>query len=297
MTRLTERPPDTGIAVTCRKVQMSKLLDRLDRISKGTVSQMGFGAVRAEKTPPMVLVGRIGKAKSAPTAAALSEAGFDGAILDGVSADDAGKVADSLNGVPWGLKLDEVTSESVAVSREKGCDFLAFTPDKAVLDALSDDDSADDETGRILCISADMDERALQVIEDLPVSAVLLSLDTVKPPLTMDHLLTIGSVRGCFGKYLLVELSGDLSPADLEGLRDIGVDGIVMDASSMSKAALKQCTERLQGLSRRQRKPQGRPGALLPVGASHSEDHDHDDEDFDELRAGRLADRQGGRNG
>ena len=271
---------------------MSKLLDRLDRISKGTVSQMGFGAARVEKTPPMVLVGKIGKAKAASTAAALSDAGFDGAVLDGVSSDDAGKATESLTGVPWGLKLDEVTSEQVAASREKGCDFLAFTPDKAVLEALSDDDKSDDETGRILCISADMDERALQAIEDLPVGAVLLSLDSVKRPLTMDHLLTIGSVRGAFSKYLLVELSGDLSSAELEGLRDIGVDGIVVDAASMSKTALKQCKERLHGLSRRQRKPQSRAGALLPAGSSQSDDHD-DDDDYDELSTGRRG-RSGG---
>jgi hypothetical protein len=276
---------------------MSKLLDRLDRISKGTVNQMGFGAaVRAEKTPPMVLVGRIGKAKAASTAAALSEAGFDGAVLDGVPADDSGKVADSLKGLPWGLKLEEITTEQVAASREKGCDFLAFSSDKAFLEALSDNDKVDDEEGRILCISADMDERVLQVIDDLPVGAVLLSLDSVKPPLTMDHLLTIGSVRGCFNKYLLVELSGDLSSAELEGLRDIGVDGIVVDASSMSKTALKQCKERLQGLSRRQRKPQGRAGALLPMGGSHAEDHDDndDDDDYEELRTGRTAGQHGG---
>ena len=276
---------------------MSKLLDRLDRISKGPVTQMGFGAaVRAEKTPPMVLVGRIGKAKAASTAAALSEAGFDGAVLDSVPADDSGKVADSLKGLPWGLKLEEVTTEQVAASREKGCDFLAFSSDKAFLEALSDNDKVDDEEGRILCISADMDERVLQVIDDLPVGAVLLSLDSVKPPLTMDHLLTIGSVRGCFNKYLLVELSGDLSSAELEGLRDIGVDGIVVDASSMSKTALKQCKERLQGLSRRQRKPQGRAGALLPMGGSHAEDHDDndDDDDYEELRTGRTAGQHGG---
>ena len=280
---------------------MSKLLDRLDRISKGTVTQMGFGvAVRAEKTPPMVLVGRIGKAKAASTASALSEAGFDGAVLDGVPADDSGKVTDSLKGVPWGLKLEEVTTEQVAASREKGCDFLAFSSDKAFLEALSDNDNdkVDDEEGRILCINADMDERLLQVIDDLPVGAVLLSLDSVKPPLTMDNLLTIGSVRGCFNKYLLVELSGDLSPAELEGLRDIGVDGIVVDAGSMSKTALKQCKERLQGLSRRQRKSQGRAGALLPMSGSHAEDHDDDDddgyEDHDELGTGRTAGRHGG---
>ena len=269
---------------------MSKLLDRLDRISRGTVNQIGFGvATRVEKTPPMVLVGKIGKAKAASTAAALSDVGFDGAVLDGIGIDDAGKLADSLKDVPWGLKLDEVTPELVAGSREKGCDFLAFHPDKAFLEALSDDGKDEEEEGRILCIRADMDERALQVIEDLPVGAVLLSLDSVKPPLTLDHLLTIGVVRGAFSKYLLVELSGDLSSAEFEGLRDIGVDGIVVDASAMSKTALKKCQERLQGLSRRQRKSQGRAEALLPMGG-----HVAEDIDYDESRRCRTTGRYGG---
>jgi hypothetical protein len=87
---------------------------------------------------------------------------------------------------------------------------------------------------------------------------------SIERPLTIQHLMTIGSVRNAFSKFLLVEVSGDLSAGELERLRDVGVDGLVVDATALSAKKLEGLKERLLSLPKRQRSRSGKPIASLP---------------------------------
>ena len=260
---------------------MSKFLDRLDRLSRGPTTAMGFGAGgRTEKLPGMLLVGDLSSGKrSAQAAATLSKIGADGALVPGEGPDGVPEnVADALKDVPWGVRASALTGDAVTGLREKGCDFLAFKPEGAQVGALSDEDAA-----YILCVSQDMDEQALRAIEDLPVDAVLLALDSVGPPLTIQHLLAIGAVRGSFSKHFLLEAPADLTSGELEALKEMGVDGLVVDATAASAKEMRGLQDRLMSLSRRQRNRGRKAGAIQPrdsyaaPASSHSEE---DDEDF-----------------
>ena len=246
---------------------MSKFLDRLDKINRGTPASLGFGvAVRAEKVPSMALIGTLtDPVKSAEAASVLARIGADGALIEGMNTEDVLKgLAQSLGNTPWGLRVHELKGQDVGGYREKGCDFLAFGPEGALLEALEDED-----TGYLLCIPPDMDERYLRTIEDLPVDAALLLMKSVEPPITLQHLITISSVRGAFSKYLLLEVPGTLTAGELEGLREIGVDGLVVDATALSAEELEGLKERLLTLPRRQRMRPSKPRAILP-GTTHT---------------------------
>ena len=242
---------------------MSKFLDRLDRINRGTPTSLGFGlGTRPEKVPSMALLGTLtDPKKSAKGASTLAKIGADGALIDGT--DMEGKLeelAQTLDKVPWGIRVHDLSGEQAVKYREKGCDFLAFQPEAAPLGALGDED-----TGYLLCIQPDMDEQSLRAIEDLPIDAVLLPLKSVEPPLTLQHLITIGVVRSAFTKYLLVEITGALTAEELDGLKDIGVDGLVVDPNTLSVEELEGLRERLLALPKRHRnKPRYSPGAMLP---------------------------------
>ena len=258
---------------------MSKLLDRLDKLSRGPITSMGFGAAtRTEKLPGMALIGTLSSGRRlAQAATALSKIGADGALIQGNVPDSIpATVAEALKNVPWGVRVSELTGEHAARYREKGCDFLAFTAEGTQVGALEDEDA-----GYVLCVPANMDEQSLRAIEDLPVDAVLLTLDSIETPLTLSHLLAIGVVRGSFSKYLLLEVPGDLSDGELEGLKEIGVDGLVVDATSAKDmAALK---DRLMSLPRRQRNRGRKPSALLPresYATPSSPPAEEDDEDL-----------------
>ena len=263
-----------------RKDQMSRLLDRLERINRGVVSSMGFGAqARVERLPSMALIGLLSEpSKALKAATTLAKIGADAALVAATGPEqDIGSLAEKLESLPWGLRVEEFKGGQSAEYKEKGCDFLAFQPDTAHLSALEDED-----TGYVLCIQPDMDERDLRVIEDLPVDAVLLNFSSAKSPLTIQHLITIGSVRGAFSKYLLLEIAGVPAAEELEGLRDIGVDGLVVDATAVSAKELEALKEGLLGLPKRQRDRSRKAFALLPTmtplpEAAASEDDDYDD--------------------
>ena len=260
---------------------MSKFLDRLDKINRGTPASLGFGVpVRAEKVPSMALLATLTEpAKSAEAASVLARIGADGVLIEGMSIEDVLEgLAQSLDNVPWGLRVHELKGEDVNSYREKGCDFLAFGPENALLGALEDEN-----TGYLLCIPPDMDERYLRAIEDLPVDAALLVMKSVEPPITLQHLITISSVRGAFSKYLLLEIPGTLTTGELEGLRDIGVDGLVVDATALSAEELERLKHRLFTLPRRLRARPSKPRAILPSttytpadAPSHEEDEEEE---------------------
>jgi hypothetical protein len=265
---------------------MSKLLDRLDKIGRGASVSMGFGAAaREEKLPGIALLGKLsGAVKSAQAASTLAKLGVDGAIIEGMGIEEISKkLAQTLEHIPWGVSVTELKNGQVGNYRDQGCDFLAFGPKGALLEALEEDD-----TGYILSIDPDMDERYLRTIEDLPVDAVLLSMKSVEPPLTVQDLITISSVRGNFSKYLLLEVTGGFSANELEGLRGIGVDALVVEATTLSAKKLQELRDALLALPKRQRSRSPRASAVLPrgsfvlPGASAGEEEYDDDDEYDE---------------
>ena len=264
-----------------RKVQMSKFLDRLDKINRGATRSIGFGAsARTEELPAMAILGRLSDpAKSAQGAANLTKIGADGALIEGIEVEEISKaLASSLDSVPWGICVQELRSEQTSHYREQGCDFVAFAAERAFLEAFEDE-----ETAYMLRVQPDMDERHLRAIEDLPVDVVVLRLEALNLPLTIQHLITIGSVRNAFSQYLLLEMPGVPTSGELERLRDIGVDGLVVDAIRLSAKKLQQLKDRLLAVPRRPRGRSGKASAVLPHGAyappssSPSEDDEGED--------------------
>ena len=263
---------------------MSKFLDRLDKLSRGPTTALGFGAGgRTEKLPGMALIGDLSSGKrSAQAAATLSKIGADAALVQGDGPEGIPKnVAEALKDVPFGVRASSLTEDAVTGLRDQGCDFLAFAPDGAQVGALSDEDA-----GYVLCVPHDMDEQSLRAIEDLPVNVVLLALDSVEPPLTVQHLLAIGVVRGSFSKYFLLEVPAGLTSGELEGLKEMGVDGLVVDATATSAKEMTGLKDRLMALSHRQRNRGRKSGTVHPrdsyaAPAMPAAESDHEDEDDD----------------
>ena len=255
---------------------MSKLIDWLEKVDRGAVASLGFGAAaRPEKIAPMALIAKLpGSVSSAEGASILAKLGADAVLIEGLDIDQMPKkLAKALEKQPWGLRVSDLKDGQAAEYGGKGCDFLAFGPGEALLGAIQDD-----ETGYILSIEPAMEERRLRAIEDIPVDVVLLRLDSDASPLTLQDLLTIGSVRSAFSKYLLLETRGLLTTSELEGLRDMGVNGVVIDATAHPTDELDALKERVTSLPRQPRTRAKGHNAILPGGAFP--DEDLDDEDY-----------------
>ncbi len=255
---------------------MSKLISRIEKISRGSPAPMGFGAsARAARTPTMAIVGILPR-NNLRGARRLAVLDADGAILGSVGTDKKlASITDALGSVPWGVQTDDLDDKAANALVKKGCDFFLVNPDGATVEATKDDRAA-----FLLSLPTDASDAFLRALEDLPISAAFVSLDA-DGPLTLRHLIQIGSLRAMFDKYLLVEVPVAVSSKELEALRDVGVDAIVVNPENSTQAKLKAMKQRLVELPR-QRKPRSeRANALIPAGLSdraHQDDHDHDDD-------------------
>ena len=260
---------------------MSKFLERLDRINRGaTTTTMGFGAASSSETvPSMALLGILKDGKKLEEeASVLASIGADGAIIDLENSEQIIKKMPNIEGLPWGVRAEDINADKARDYKEKGCDFIGLDPSGADVEALIDEDM-----GYLLYIQPDIDDRSLRGIEDLPVDAVVVPLQSNGSPLTLESLIKIGSVRTMLSGYLLLEVAEPRTPWELKVLKDMGVDGLVVNASSGE--ILKDLKESLTALPKRQRTRGARPSPLLPqggysLGQAPSQDDDGDDDEF-----------------
>lgn len=258
---------------------MSKFLDRLDRISRGSSSPMGFGsASRAEKTPSMALVGLLSHSYL-DSASLLAEVGVDGVLIEGL---DKGtqfrQVTNILGALPWGIGGKHLNEEIAKSHREQGCDFFSFSVDNITSATLSEEDSA-----YLLEIAPDFDDRSLRAIECLPLDAVVLNVNPGWSSLALRDLIAIGSIRSMLDKYLLLQGPVSVTAGELIVLKEIGVDGLVVDVSECPKKTLQQLKENLMSMPKPRKSTSSKGESSLSSSAYRlSQAPSFDDEDDDE---------------
>ncbi len=259
---------------------MSKLLDRLDHIARGAPRALGFAtSTSRERVPPLALLARVSTPQR-DIVAALSDAQVDAVILSQgkLGLKGLGREIKSLKGLTWGVAVEALELEQMEAYKAQGSDFVVFGIEGTYADALEEGDTA-----RVLRVTADLEESTLRGLEDLPVDVVLLQRPGDEGPLKLTHLLAISNVRAAITRYLLLEWDGDLTPRDLEHLRDLGIDGIVLDAAKADAQAFKTVRQRIDALSRRKPKGEQRPLALLPTaGRMTGGPGRHEEEEGDE---------------
>ena len=263
---------------------MSKLLDLLSRVNQGSSTPMGFGArASQERSPALVLAGQFSpSAKAKPPK--LQELGLDAVILTpGTSPlNTMDQSAEATGGTIWGAAVAKPTPQDVASLKEAGCDFLLFQPDTISLEVLGDKD-----LGRLLEVSSALSEEHRLILGTLPVDALLLHADEEVSPLTLRHLMDIQAVIAHVDKPVLLFRRRPPSRGELEGLRDAGIEGLVLDASSLKAKVVRQLKEDIAALPQRRERPERGP-ALVPypsparAGAvpRREEEEEEDDEDF-----------------
>ena len=253
---------------------MSKLLDRLDRITRGTSQNMGFApAANRESVPSLALLAWMGDS-SKKGVASLAKAHVDAAVLPSNALEQPIK---PLEGSIWGVAMDQPEQGRLEAYKEKGCDFLVFGIDGTPVNALEEGDCA-----RVLRIPADLEDSQVRGLEDLPVDIILLRKPAPEGTLTLAHLLAISNVRSAISRYLLLEWDEELTPTELEHLRDMGVDGLVIDVASSS--VITTLRERIDALPRRRPKGEQRSVAVLPRigGLSAGRPGRHEEEEEEE---------------
>lgn len=279
---------------------MSKLLDLMQRISDGAPARLGFGAARAGSLPGMALVGLVTEEPQKGVRAA-AEAGLDAVIVCGVESGDALKsLGESLSepgpGIPWGAYVAGLSEEAAQACRDGGGDLVAFTLEGTTAAAIA----GEDDLALILAVAPDLDDRELRAVSALPVDIFTLDMKAVSGAWTLPDLVKVGAISRRVDKYILVEVSGAPGSKDLEALRDLGVSGLLVNLSAVSRDELAGLRAALLEMPRpgsRNRQRSRRQERLRPtlpgsglVPARPPAREDDPDEDDDDYRGLSVAD-------
>ena len=238
---------------------MSKFLDFMERIREGAPAPLGFNVGRAEKVPGMALVGMISGAY-AKSIKIVANVKPDATIISGADGPEGlKKLGESLSDTPWGARVSSLNEEEAEAYQECGSDLLTFPLENTSASAL-----ASEEMARVLTIDVDMEEQELRAVASLPVDAFLISMTQVSGAWSLRELATLGTISRRVDKYILVEVSQAPGKKDLEALRDMGVQALVLDVGSVNAKALAGLKQSLLDMPKPKINRRNRAAAILP---------------------------------
>lgn len=251
---------------------MSKLVDRLENLSKETGEPIGFkAAVQRNKGIPMLFVAALPKI-DVHLAQKIGKAAD--AILVPVNGLDKElsslkNLAQTAKELIWGVWLKE--RDSTTNLKELGADFVVFEPENMPASVLRME-----EMGKIAEVLPSLAEGLGSSIEELSIDAVLMSSSASF--ISVHQLMTFRWMADLVGKPLLVVLTADLSADDLSSLWDAGVQGVVIPMKVASdKDKLLEWRKALNDMP--MKRTGGKISPLLPRLGSSSSSFDDEDED------------------
>jgi len=210
---------------------MSKLIRKIEQLEINNPAPLGFG--RKQQPSPTKTMLIVGIYEQFEPITQLASPYLDAVILQPNNAPSPDLVALlDKNQTPWGILVEEPTLEEIQALKEKGCDFLVFRNTEVGVDAFQDQ-----ELGRILLIPGDIPKKEARSLEDLPLDGVV-SMDIAVPPFSISDLLALSTLRGEIAKPFILQLGSTPSSWELECLRNLGVECVVLDLSNVEVSTI-----------------------------------------------------------
>jgi hypothetical protein len=245
---------------------MSKLVEKLERISESSGQPIGFGAAASRRrVDPMLIIASV----SAESTRLMEVAGKEGIDAIVITVEDlardkrlVSKLDSARIGVPWGVLTDKVVGEDLEQLIERGCDFVIFSPARTPAAVLNED-----RIGKVLRIDPSLTDSMIRTVGRLSVDAVFLSpFSDEEPHFTVQQLMIYERLAGGTGKHLLAALPLAKPPSDIESLWALGVRGVIVDfAGEQPEHRLREVKEAIQKLPATRKKPKEKIRATLPL--------------------------------
>jgi hypothetical protein len=238
---------------------MSKLIDKLRKISQATPQPMGFHTSKpVEVSGKLLIIGRFKTTNSVTTT--KKNTGADAILFYSNKSEilliDIQKMAKLLGDIPWGIYLQEGEYDTAGLIKAGG-DFVVFSPTSQIADLPQDE-----KIGKILQVESSMDDGLLRAINDLPADAVMIT-DTLDndETLTMHRLMIYRHLANSITKPLIVPVTVKITEAELKALHEAEIDGVTVE---MDGEDLKELRKTISKLPARSAKKRERGGVTLP---------------------------------
>lgn len=254
---------------------MSKLIDKLRRISQGAPQPMGFRASIAAQNQPMLLVAAFQPEDIAGIKEVIGE--VDALVISLKSQKEKsstlGQVSEIAKEIPWGEWSSGITEEKIKDLEETGADFFVF--DARIPGATV---QGREKIGKILRIDPAWSDTFIRTVEQLPVDAMLLD-EREEPLLTLLQLMQCQRLTNLMTKPLLVATPSELKKEDLKSLWEAGVSGIVMETGKDYAVKLREWRQAIAALPAATRRQRRKAEPLLPPVASPSPAKEEEEEE------------------
>lgn len=241
---------------------MSKFVDKLHKLSKTSVSSIGFHAAASEaKSPPMLLVAGL-SGVVARDVEAIAGGNVDAGLILSQSFKRGGlkRMIKAMGDIPLGVVVNETDKEKIGELIGSGCDFIVFdmrTP-VAVLER--------EGIGKLLAIEPSIDQSLVRAAGTLDIDGVFINRGE-ESFITVEQVLICQHFNELLDKPLVVALPSIITSAELSYLWKAGVDGIVVP-HAQSIESLVKLREMIDNLPKEARRGQGK---VLDVTLPHYE--------------------------
>ncbi len=235
---------------------MSKLLEKLERVSRGPTQALGFRAATVmPRGSSIVLIAALSEGDA--KAATLARQDADAVLISPAKLNGEGlkQTVDSLAEVPWGVSVKEATTGELSQIKEMGCDFLVFDAAKAPPALLREEGMA-----RIVEIQPSLAYGLVRAIENMPIDAVLIGAEG-EVSLSIHQLMTYYHVANLVRKPRVVSVPIDITGEDLEQLVEAGIVGVVVNLEGGVEGELSRLRDAIGALL----PSRGRKGKLEPL--------------------------------
>lgn len=247
---------------------MSKLADKIRKVTRIQSQPIGFGAARAAAEPTLVLAARCDDASSA---ADLVRRGADAVIVGSSRSPASVSAAAAVKGAIAGAWVPGKAAGEAKAYHDGGFDFIVFDPDRTAATAMLDEDA-----GYVMALPADLGDAETRALDSFQLDA--LDVGAITGLLTVRRQIDLRRLSAMTRKPLMAAIPGDIEVAELEALRDANVVVVVAEGGS----AVERLRKTIDALPprRRRKESEDRPVPLVPrtTGVDTEEEEEEEEE-------------------
>ncbi len=242
---------------------MSRLIDKLNKISKTVPQPLGFTSARpVQSKPPMLFIASLTPSENIDSLASyVSDA--DAVLFDFTKSSPSSKalkrITQALPDTPWGGWLSDVSAETIALLVKAGSDFVVFPVESAVSATYQNEN-----LGKILQLAPSLSADLLRMANELAVGAVLAA-PAAENILTWRQLMFFQRLANLVDKPLIAPVPPNLTPNELKPLWEAGVDSIIIEVGpEYPEGKLKELKQALEDSTFLPTRKRRKAEALLP---------------------------------
>jgi hypothetical protein len=208
----------------------------------------------------------------------VADANADAGLIlsEGPSASAVKQMVEAVGDVPLGVFVKGMSEEKINEITSLGCDFFVFDI-KATAAVLYKE-----EVGKFLIIEPSLDHGFVRAINSLEVDGVLIGSGGEDSFVAVEHLLVCQRFVELLEKPVIIALPSLVTKAELTGLWQAGVDGVVAP-STQSVEALTELKKMIGGLPRGARGRRAKADVILPHYGGSVAGEEEDDEEQEEI--------------